>query len=162
MSPFLVAGLSSKRDQHLLDLYTGTGTIALSLAAQCKAVTGVESVRSAVADARANAKQNAIHHARFVRADLSSADELQSIASADPDVVVAGVHQGISVVSCTSTGLKPANLPSFTQAYLVECFTLILHLMTRLRKHAVNTWYFRETQADAMQIPQGPDWAAAS
>ena len=85
-------------EQLLLDLYTGTGTIALSLAAQCKAVTGVESVRSAVADARANAKQNAIHHAQFVQADLSSADELQRLASVDPDVVVAGVHLGISVV----------------------------------------------------------------
>ena len=55
-------------------------------------------MRSAVADARANAKQNAIHHAQFVQADLSSADELQRLASVDPDVVVAGVHLGISVV----------------------------------------------------------------
>lgn len=94
----LTAGLSSKREQHLLDLYTGTGTIALSLAPQCKAVTGVESVRSAVADARANGKRNAIHHAHFVQADLSSADELQRIASVNPDVVVAGVQLGISVL----------------------------------------------------------------
>ena len=91
------AGLSSEREQHLLDLYTGTGMIALSLAAQCKTVTGVESVRSAVADARANAKQNAIRHARFVQADLSSADELQCIASADSDIVVAGVRLFISI-----------------------------------------------------------------
>ena len=116
MSPCLATGLSSKREQHLLDLYTGTGTIALSLAAHCKAVTGVESVRSAVADARANAKQNAIHNAQFVQADLSSADELHRLASVIPDVVVAGVHLSISVGWCTSTGLDVSIL-AFLQAF---------------------------------------------
>ena len=86
----LHVGIAGRKAQHLLDLYSGTGTIALSLASCCKSVTGAESVASAVADAKANAKQNGITNARFVRADLSRADGLKQIAAVRPDVVVAG------------------------------------------------------------------------
>lgn len=90
------AGLSAEEPQRLLDLYTGIGTIALSLASQCASVTGVEAVRSAVADAKANAKQNGIGHASFLQADLSCAEGVQQIAALEPNIVVAGVLNFIS------------------------------------------------------------------
>ncbi len=90
MLSLLHAGMADREAQHLLDLYSGIGTIALSLASRCKSVTGIESVGNAVADAKANAKQNGITNARFVRANLSHADGLKQIAAVQPGVVVAG------------------------------------------------------------------------
>ncbi len=84
------AGLSQDGSEHLLDLYCGTGTIALSLAARCKSVTGVESVTSAVGDAKANARENNIKHARFLKGDLAQSSALAKLG-VEPDIVVAGV-----------------------------------------------------------------------
>jgi 23S rRNA (uracil1939-C5)-methyltransferase len=56
----------------IYDLYTGTGTIALSLAAKAQDVFGFEVVDSAVGDAARNALNNEIFNARFFQADLSS------------------------------------------------------------------------------------------
>ena len=74
-----------------MDLYCGTGTIALSLASRCKSVTGVESVMSAVADARANARANNVKHARFLKGDLAESSALAKLG-VEPDIVVAGMH----------------------------------------------------------------------
>jgi len=91
LSQWVSAGLADDNKKgHLLDLYSGTGTIALSLASKCKSVRGVESVKSAVADARTNAKQNGIKHACFVQADLTESYGLDRI-SMQPDIVVAGI-----------------------------------------------------------------------
>ena len=90
LSQWVSAGLTDDKKGHLLDLYSGTGTIALSLASKCKIVRGMESVKSAVADARTNAKQNGIKHACFVQADLTESYGLDRI-SMQPDIVVAGI-----------------------------------------------------------------------
>ena len=50
----------------LIDLYCGVGGIALWLAPQFRGVTGVDEVKSAVADAQNNAKLNGITNTRFV------------------------------------------------------------------------------------------------
>jgi 23S rRNA (uracil1939-C5)-methyltransferase len=63
-------GLTGK--EVVYDLYTGTGTIALSLAAKAQDVFGFEVVDSAVGDAARNALNNEIFNARFFQADLSS------------------------------------------------------------------------------------------
>lgn len=52
------------------DLYTGTGTIALSLADACAKVVGIESVAEAIAAAKLNAKQNNITNAHFELGDM--------------------------------------------------------------------------------------------
>ncbi|GAH19605.1 unnamed protein product, partial [marine sediment metagenome] len=54
------------------DLYSGAGTIALTLAHQAKEVAGFEVVSPAVEDAARNALTNRIYNARFFHADLSS------------------------------------------------------------------------------------------
>ena len=51
----------------LLDLYCGTGTIGLALAAACRQVVGVEISAAAVADARRNAARNGITNASFLQ-----------------------------------------------------------------------------------------------
>ncbi|MBO7401428.1 MAG: 23S rRNA (uracil(1939)-C(5))-methyltransferase RlmD [Lachnospiraceae bacterium] len=61
------AGLTGR--EHVVDAYCGTGTIALSAAAKCGRVTGVELNRTAVKDAVRNAKANNIENAIFIAGD---------------------------------------------------------------------------------------------
>lgn len=76
----------------LLDLYSGTGTIALSLAHHFRRVVGAEGEEGSVEDARANAAHNNISNARFLAADLATPEGVASVAAAvpRPDAVVAG------------------------------------------------------------------------
>ncbi len=54
------------RPRILLDLYCGTGSIGLYLSDVCDHLIGIESVASAIADARENAKNNHIENAEFI------------------------------------------------------------------------------------------------
>lgn len=65
------------RGALVLDLFCGTGSIALCLAPYARRVLGVEVVESAVRDARANAARNGISNAEFHVADLESGDAAQ-------------------------------------------------------------------------------------
>jgi 23S rRNA (uracil1939-C5)-methyltransferase len=91
------AGLSPS--DVVLDLYCGTGSIALYVAGSCARVTGFELEASAVADAEKNAARNGVANCRFVRTDLKHlAQSLGEAAEAGrPDVVItdpprAGMH----------------------------------------------------------------------
>lgn len=89
------------RDERVLDLYCGTGTITLFLARQAGSVTGIEYVEAAVRDARANAERNGITNAHFLAGDLK--DVIGGIADAGdtPDLVMtdpprAGHHREVN------------------------------------------------------------------
>ncbi|TAF35764.1 MAG: 23S rRNA (uracil(1939)-C(5))-methyltransferase RlmD [Cytophagales bacterium] len=56
---------------RVYDLYTGTGTIALFLAAQIQRIVGVEYVADAIADAQKNAELNHIKNAFFEVGDMA-------------------------------------------------------------------------------------------
>ena len=76
------------KEDLVLDLYCGVGTITLIMAKSAKKVIGVEVVEAAVADARENAKRNGIENAEFFCGDAGKAAlelEKQGIC---PDVVV--------------------------------------------------------------------------
>ena len=74
----------------LLDLFCGTGTIGLTLAAACQHVYGVEVAPSSVADARRNAAHNGISNATFIEADLDSMKGMMGSQIPPPDVIVTG------------------------------------------------------------------------
>lgn len=74
--------------ETLLDLYCGTGTIGLTMAAQAEALIGVEVVEQAVADARRNAEENGITNARFLCADAGEAAMQLRREGVRPDVVI--------------------------------------------------------------------------
>jgi len=73
---------------NLLDLYCGSGGIGLCLADLCGRVMGVESVESAIEDARHNAQLNGIENADFMAAKVE--DILPGLAAQkiDVDVIV--------------------------------------------------------------------------
>ncbi len=83
-----IAQAGITKEDLVLDLYCGAGTISLVMACAAKKVIGVEVVPQAVEDARANAARNHIENAEFFCADAGKAAlelEKQGII---PDVAV--------------------------------------------------------------------------
>ena len=76
------------KEDTVLDLYCGVGTISLAMAKAAKKVIGVEIVPQAVEDAKENAKRNAIENAEFFCADAGKAALELEQQGIHPDVVV--------------------------------------------------------------------------
>jgi len=110
--------------ERVYDLYSGIGTMALTLAPRAGEVLGVELVPEAVADAIAGAHRNGISNARFFAGDVRLALKELRTRAAHPDVVVvdpprAGLSKAvvrriveaaprrIVYVSCNPTTLAP-------------------------------------------------------
>ncbi len=96
-----LAGLRS--DDLVFDLYSGTGTIALHIADDVRSVVGIESVASAVDDARRNAAANGVGNCEFLLGDLKDTltrDREELARRGVPDVVVvdpprSGMHASV-------------------------------------------------------------------
>ena len=73
--------------EHVLDLYCGIGTIALSLAGNCAFVTGFEVIGEAVNDANENARLNEIGNAGFHALNLDKEDWTGHLMN-QPDIIV--------------------------------------------------------------------------
>jgi 23S rRNA (uracil1939-C5)-methyltransferase len=110
--------------ERVLDLFSGIGTISLTLAARAGEVWGLELVEEAVADAIDNARRNQVDNARFFAGDVRLALRELVERAGRPDVVVvdpprAGLSQKvvrriveaaprrIVYVSCNPTTLAP-------------------------------------------------------
>jgi 23S rRNA (uracil1939-C5)-methyltransferase len=110
--------------ERVFDLFSGIGTIGLTLAARAREVVGVEIVEPAVADAIENARLNDIVNARFYAGDIRLAMRELVETAGRPDVAVvdpprAGLSQKvvrriieaqpsrIVYVSCNPTTLAP-------------------------------------------------------
>ncbi len=76
------------KEDTVLDLYCGVGTISLAMAKAAKKVIGVEIIPQAVEDARENAKRNGIENAEFFCADAGKAALELEQQGIRPDVVV--------------------------------------------------------------------------
>ena len=89
------AGLTGT--QTVLDLYCGTGTIAICLADQARSVVGMEIVESAITDAEKNCKRNHIDNCHFILGDIR---QLLSTYTDRPDVMIidpprSGMHKDV-------------------------------------------------------------------
>ena len=88
-------------DEHVYDLYTGTGTIANYVAAQAHRVTGIEYVAAAIEDAKVNAQLNGISNTDFFAGDMKDLLNESFLAThGRPDVVItdpprAGMHEDV-------------------------------------------------------------------
>ena len=76
------------KDDLVLDLYCGVGTITLCMAKAAGKVIGVEVVEQAVEDARDNAVRNSIENAEFFCGDAGEAALALESKGIRPDVVV--------------------------------------------------------------------------
>ena len=75
------------KEDLVLDLYCGVGTITLAMAASAGKVIGVEVVEQAVEDARDNAKRNGIENAEFFCGDAGQAALRLEQQGIRPDVI---------------------------------------------------------------------------
>jgi 23S rRNA (uracil1939-C5)-methyltransferase len=91
------AGLTGQ--ENVYDLYTGTGSIALYLARQCRQVVGIEEIPEAIADAQENMRLNGITNAVFYAGDVKQVLTPEfAERHGRPDVVItdpprAGMHE---------------------------------------------------------------------
>ena len=76
------------REDLVLDLYCGVGTITLAMAKAAGRVIGVEVIEQAVQDARDNARRNGIENAEFFCTDAGKAALELEAKGIRPDVVV--------------------------------------------------------------------------
>lgn len=87
--------------ENVYDLYTGTGSIALFVAAGAKHVTGIEYVEAAIEDAHENAILNKVGNTSFYAGDMRLVLNDELIARhGKPDVVITdpprdGMHPGV-------------------------------------------------------------------
>ncbi len=88
------------RLERMLDLYTGTGTIAIYFSDLVREVVGVETVEDAIHDANANVKLNGIANCRFEVADVNIFMKQAVLAGEKYDLVLvdpprAGLHSDV-------------------------------------------------------------------
>ncbi len=76
------------REDSVLDLYCGIGTISLFLAKEAKRVVGVEIVEAAVENAKRNAELNHLDNAEFYCSDASSFKKYTEQIGFIPDSIV--------------------------------------------------------------------------
>lgn len=96
------------KDDHVYDLYTGTGTIAAFIASQCKYVTGIESVAESIENAKINSQLNHISNTSFFAGDMREILTNGFYSQQGfPDVIItdpprAGMHPDVVKVICNS------------------------------------------------------------
>lgn len=83
--------------ERVLDLYCGTGTIAIFMADQAREVVGIDVVESAIQDARRNCERNGIDNGRFLWGDVR---KLLPDLDIRPDVLIIdpprdGMHKDV-------------------------------------------------------------------
>jgi 23S rRNA (uracil1939-C5)-methyltransferase len=83
--------------ESVLDLYSGTGTIAIFLADAAREVVGMEIIASAVQDAKGNCRANHIGNCRFLQGDVR---ECLAALETSPDVMIIdpprdGMHKDV-------------------------------------------------------------------
>lgn len=83
-----IAQAGITKNDTVLDLYCGVGTITLIMAKSAGRVIGVEAVDAAVSDARDNALRNGIQNAEFFCADAGKAALEMEEKGIRPDVAV--------------------------------------------------------------------------
>ena len=82
------------KNDVVLDLYCGAGSIGLSMAGEAKEIIGIEIVESAVECAKFNAENNGISGAKFYTGDAGDAEKLLERAESErgekisPDVII--------------------------------------------------------------------------
>lgn len=102
-----IESLKLSKDDTLLDLYCGVGTISLICAKEVKEVIGVEIVKDAIKSANDNARNNSINNAKFILGDVK--DVIKTINLKDKEVKV--------VVDPPRKGLEKSVIESIISIY---------------------------------------------
>jgi ubiquinone/menaquinone biosynthesis C-methylase UbiE len=94
------------RDVGVLDIGTGTGRVALSLAPLCRWVVGVDREADAIAEARSRAEALALVNVDFLAADADAVD-YRALTPAVPALVTAHMFLSDALVERSARALPP-------------------------------------------------------
>jgi len=84
-----IKGANIQREDIVLDLYCGIGTIGIYASAFAKQVYGIEIIEQAIEDARENAKENNIENIEFICGDVEQAlSDLLDNKKVQPNVIL--------------------------------------------------------------------------
>ena len=83
----VLTATEDRRQETVLDLYCGAGTITLALSDHAKKVLGAEIVPEAIDDARENAARNGVKNAEFFCGDASDVAKKLARENLRPDVI---------------------------------------------------------------------------
>lgn len=125
------------KEDSLLDLYCGTGTIGIYLSKYCKDVLGIEIVENAIKDANINKELNNIENISFVCGDvgrLINTDYKQDVLIVDPPrsgldkktrkVILDNGYKRVVYVSCDPMTLV-RDLSELSVRYDIKDVTLV-------------------------------------
>jgi len=134
----IAAGFASfSGDDHVYDLYTGTGTIANYIAPYVRKVTGIDSVAAAIGDAEINSQINGISNTLFFAGETEKIMTPEFIeAQGSPDIIITdpprnGMHEKvvrmimdirpsrIVYVSC-NPATQARDMALLSESYLLE------------------------------------------
>ncbi len=104
-------------DEMLLDLYCGAGVIGLSMAADCRALVGVEIEKEAVQAAKESAGEMGLTNARFICADAAEAARQLAEEGLRPDVAVLDPPRK----GCGEAALRPLLQMAPGRVIMVSC-----------------------------------------
>lgn len=124
------AGLTGT--ETVYDLYTGTGTIALFMAGNCRKIIGLEYVSEAINDAVKNAELNRIMNASFYTGDIRDLLNSSFIEShGHPDVIITdpprnGMHADVikSILEAAPAKIVYVSCNPATQARDIEMLSI--------------------------------------
>ena len=111
-------------NEVVYDLYTGTGTIALYLAQNCKHITGVDYIPESIEAAHENAANNSIANATFYAGDIKNVFNAELISKhGNADVIItdpprAGMHEDVvkTIIESNAARLVYVSCNPATQA----------------------------------------------
>ena len=125
------------KEDSVLDLYCGTGTIGIYLSKYCKDVLGIEIIEDAIKDANINKELNGISNISFVCGDvgkLISGDYKQDVLVVDPPrsgldkrtrkIILDNEYKKIVYVSCDPMTLV-RDLGELSVKYDIKGVTLV-------------------------------------
>ncbi|HZS34814.1 MAG TPA: class I SAM-dependent methyltransferase [Methylomirabilota bacterium] len=101
---------ASLAGRTVLDVGTGTGALALHLAARARRVLGIDVDAGALVEAQRQARRAGLGNVVFVVADAEQADYR---ALARPDAIVAHLCMSDAIVARAGAGLDPGGLLAF-------------------------------------------------
>jgi len=112
LSPTLVAWLAEEplHGRALLDVGTGTGRLALHLAARARRVLGIDTDAGALVEAQRHARLAGLANVLFVVAD---AEQVDYRAFGQPDLVVAHLCMSDAIVARAGASLPPGGALAF-------------------------------------------------
>jgi SAM-dependent methyltransferase len=112
LSPTLVAWLAEEplHGRAVLDVGTGTGRLALHLAARARRVLGIDTDAGALVEAQRQARLAGLGNVLFVVAD---AEQVDYRAFGQPDLVVAHLCMSDAIVARAGASLPPGGVLAF-------------------------------------------------